>query len=204
MKLNWETTSLKSIVAFQRGLTYQKSDEVSTSSNVVLRANNINLTTNKLDLSELKYIRDDIKIPEFKKVSKGSLIICTASGSKSHLGKVALIEDDLDYAFGGFMGKLTPREGVDSRYLLYIFTSDYYKEFIANLSSGMNINNLRFDILGEFSFPLPPLVEQQHIVENLDALSAEIEKLEGIYKKNLSNIEELKQTILQKALFGER
>ena len=34
-----------------------------------------------------------------------SLMICTASGSKSHLGKVAYIDDDYGYAFGGFMGK---------------------------------------------------------------------------------------------------
>ncbi len=76
------------------------------SSNIVLRANNIDLKTNALDFSELKYINDDFVIPKEKKVTKGSLIICTASGSKSHLGKIALIDDDYDYAFGGFMGQL--------------------------------------------------------------------------------------------------
>jgi len=88
MKKNWEVKKLEEVLEFQRELTYSKSDEVDISNNVVLRATNINLKTNLLDLTELKYLNDKITIPNNKKVRKGSLIICTASGSKSHLGKV--------------------------------------------------------------------------------------------------------------------
>ena len=99
MKAGWITEPLGELCEFQRGLTYSKGDEVNFSENVVLRANNINLTTNLLDFTELKYISNSIAVPDSKKVKKGSLIICTASGSKSHLGKIAYIDDDCDYAF---------------------------------------------------------------------------------------------------------
>jgi type I restriction enzyme S subunit len=107
MKEGWEIKSLESVVSFQRGLTYSKKDEVDFSTNIVLRSNNVDLPTNQLNLTELRYINDDIKIPSDKKIKKGSLIICIANGSKSHLGKVALIGEEYDYAFGGFMGQLT-------------------------------------------------------------------------------------------------
>ena len=108
-------------------------------SNVVLRATNIDLATNLLIFDELKYISDKVVVPEGKKVKKGSLMICTASGSKSHLGKVAYIDDDYGYAFGGFMGMLTPLNGLSPRYLFHLMTSEDYKDFIGALSDGANI-----------------------------------------------------------------
>lgn len=176
MKSKWKLTTLKEIVEFQRGLTYSKKDEVENSRNIVLRANNIDLLTNKLNLTDLRCLKEDITIPENKKVKKGGLIICIASGSKSHLGKVALIDQEYDFSFGGFMGQIIPKKNILSEYLFYVLTSKEYKLFIERLSSGININNLRFDKLGEFSFPLPPLPEQQRIVDILDHSFAAIDQ----------------------------
>ena len=61
MKAGWITEPLGELCEFQRGLTYSKGDEVTFSANVVLRANNINLTTNLLDFTELKYISNSIR-----------------------------------------------------------------------------------------------------------------------------------------------
>ena len=144
MKAGWKIESLGELCEFQRGLTYTKGDEVDLSDNVVLRATNIDLTTNLLNFDELKYISDRVVVPDSKKVKKGSLMICTASGSKSHLGKVAYIDDDYDYAFGGFMGMITPQNGLNSKYLFHLMTSPKYKDFIGALSDGANINNLKF------------------------------------------------------------
>src|SRR6266852_564864 len=100
MRIGWKTESLGELCNFQRGLTYAKVDEVDLSCNIVLLATNIDLTTNLLDFSELKYINEKFVVAASKKVKKGSLMICTASGSKSHLGKVAFIDKDYGYAFG--------------------------------------------------------------------------------------------------------
>jgi type I restriction enzyme S subunit len=197
MREGWEIKKLDEVAIFQRGLTYSKKDEVEMSSNIVLRANNVDFVSNKLDFTELRYINKSIKIPNEKKVRKGSLIICTASGSKSHLGKVALIDDDYDYAFGGFMGQLTPSKEMDSNYFFYVLTSNTYKKFISELSDGVNINNLRFDDLKEFSFPIPPLSEQKSIVAILDEAFAAIEKAKANSEKNLQNAKELFESYLQ-------
>ncbi len=197
MKQGWEIKRLEDAVEFQRGLTYSKKDEVDFSDNIVLRSNNVDLIKNELDFTELKYINPAIEVQESKKVKKGSLLICTANGSKSHLGKVALIDDDYNYAFGGFMGQVTPKENLDSKFLFYLMTSDNYKKFINELSDGANINNLKFSDLGQFEIPHPPLHEQQQIVSILDEAFAAIAKAKANAEQNLKNAKELFESYLQ-------
>lgn len=197
MKKSWEIKKLVDVVDFQRGLTYSKNDEVDFSENMVLRSNNVDLKTNKLDFTEIRYINPKIVIPENKKVTKGSLIICTANGSKSHLGKVALIDDDYNYAFGGFMGLIKPKENLNSDFLFHLLTSESYKKFIGALSDGANINNLKFGDLGEFPIPLPPLPEQQRIVSIIDEAFAAIAKAKANAEQNLKNAKELFESYLK-------
>ena len=51
--------------------------------------------------------------------------------------------------------------------------------------------------------PLPPLPEQQNIVQKLDAISTETKKLEAVYQQRIEDLEELKKSVLQKAFAGE-
>jgi type I restriction enzyme S subunit len=197
MRKGWEIKKLADVVDFQRGLTYSKKDEVDFSDNIVLRSNNVSLITNKLDFSELKYINSKIIIPESKKVTKGSLIICTANGSKSHLGKVALIDDDYNYAFGGFMGLIKTKQNLNPIFLYYLMTSDAYKKFINKLSDGANINNLKFSDLGDFEIPIPPLSEQQELVAIIDDAFESIERAKSNAEQNLKNAKELFNSYLQ-------
>lgn len=197
MKTNWQTKKLSDVCDFQRGLTYSKKDEVDFSESIVLRSNNIDLKSNSLNFDELRYIKNKIIIPDNKKVRKGSMIICTANGSKSHLGKIALIDRDYGYAFGGFMGQLIPKNTINSKYFFYILTSDFYKKHLAKISSGANINNLKFSDLSEFEIPLPPLPEQKRIVKILDEAFGKIEKAKENAEKNLKNSKELFESYLQ-------
>ena len=199
----WIETTLGDLCMFRRGLTYKKGDEVPTSKNAVLRANNITVETGEINFDEIRFISDKIEIPKSKRVSPGSLLICTASGSKKHLGKIGLIEDNLNYAFGGFMGLLVPSDQVLPKYLFWLTRSDSYRDFINTLSDGVNINNLKWSQLSRFSVPLPPIPEQKQIVATLDKLSAEKQSLVRIYETKASALAELKQSILHKAFAGE-
>jgi type I restriction enzyme S subunit len=203
MKAGWETKSLGEVCDFQRGLTYAKSDEVEASDNIVLRATNIDLATNLLNFDELKYINENVTVASNKIVKKHSLMICTASGSKSHLGKVAYIDDDYGYAFGGFMGMLTPKPELNPKYFFHLMTSSAYKDFIGELSDGANINNLRFDDLSRFPIPLPPLPEQHRIVAILDKAFDGIAKAKAAAEANLQNARAVFESHLQE-VFARR
>ena len=197
MKVGWQIRTLGEVCKFQRGLTYAKGDEVDTSNNIVLRASNIDVSSNLLDFNDLKFISDTISVPDSKKVKKDSILICTASGSKSHLGKVAFIDDDYDYAFGGFMGMITPSNGLNPKYLFHLMTSLQYKDFISGLADGVNINNLKFDDLKSFNIFFPSLAEQQRIVTILDEAFEGIATATANAKKNLTNALDLFEGYLQ-------
>ena len=196
--------ALGDIISFERGLTYAKGDEAAYSSVGVLRSNNVDLTTQSLNLDEIKYLREDFEVPDKKKVKKFSLLMCMSNGSKDHLGKVALIDRDLDYAFGGFMGLLTPNEAkVFPKYLYYALSSKFFKDYIHSLADGANINNLKYKDLSIFRVALPSLVEQELSVSRLDDLNDRCKSLQQNYKKTLTLCDDLKQSLLRKAFNGE-
>lgn len=177
---------LSEVCEFRRGLTYSKRDEVETSSNAVLRATNVSLETGELDLSDIRYISDKIAVPVSKKIAPGTLLVCTASGSKQHLGKTAIVDKEYDFAFGGFMGLMVPHPVLLPKFLFWMTRSEAYWSFIGSLSDGASINNLKFSQLGQFRFWLPPLEEQKRIVGILD------EAFEGLVRARenaLANLE---------------
>lgn len=192
MREGWEIVKLDEVISFERGLTYAKGDEVAYSSVGVLRSNNVDLTTQSLNLDEIKYLREDFEVPTKKKVRKSSLLMCMSNGSKDHLGKVALIDRELDYAFGGFMGLLTPDKGkVFPKYLYYALASKSFKDYIHSLADGANINNLKYKDLAAFDIVLPSLPEQQRIVDILDREFAKIDALKANAEKSLQAAKDL-------------
>jgi len=59
------------------------------------------------------------------------------------------------------------------------------------------------DFIDSYLIPYPDLNEQQRIVSTLDNISSEVKKLESNYQQKLSDLEELKKSVLQKAFNGE-
>ena len=194
----WKMVRLGEVCEFAHGLSYDKKDEVSSSKNVVLRANNVDIGKQLINLLELRYISDDIIIPKGKKVVRNSLLVCTASGSKKHLGKVALIDKDYGYAFGAFMGLITPNNLLNSKYLYYTMIDNRYRKFLSALSDGVNINNLRLEVLKEFSIPLPPLAEQKRIAKKLAQIFSALDILQANTQRALEGTRHLFQSILQR------
>ena len=194
----WPMVRLGDVCEFRRGLTYAKADEVAYSSKVVLRSNNVDLESGELNLNDLKYLREDFEVPVEKIIEPNTLLMCMANGSKSHLGKVALIEQDFKYAFGGFMGLLLPRN-MNSKYLYYFLSDPLFKAYVKSLQDGANINNLKFSDFSEFQIPLPSIEVQKEIVAKLDAAKERCEKLKAAAERGLTAAENLRKAILSEA-----
>ena len=180
------------IATFSRGLTFAKGDVAEDSSKRVLRSNNIDLQSHSLIFDEIAYLKEDFVIPNEKKLHKGDLFICMSNGSTQHLGKVAYVEEDMDYAFGGFMGAIHPNKDIAfTKYAYYACLSFEYRRFLASIFNGVNINNLKWSDLSNFEIPIPSLDEQMHIVAELDLLTGIIDK----QKQQLKELDTLAQSI---------
>ena len=166
----WPMVKLGEVCELIRGITYSKEDEVEENGYPVLRANNINLD-GTLNFDEVKQISKKVNLNENKKLKKGDIFICLASGSKEHIGKVAFINNDIDYYFGGFMGAIRTlnNEILNSKFLFINLKNSKFNEYLRIQISGVNINNLNSKILYEFQIPLPPLEVQQKIVAKIEA-----------------------------------
>ena len=164
-----------------RGVTYNKGQEVQNSSEdcwVVLRANNISLEANALDLTDLKYVSKDVRVKESQILHKGDILICAGSGSKEHIGKVAYIDTDMTYAFGGFMAVMRAKSNILSRYVFHCLTSTAFKKYLESALNSATINNLNITVMEGFKIPVPALSVQQEIVGILDVFSGMSSNLE--------------------------
>ena len=55
----------------------------------------------------------------------------------------------------------------------------------------------------ELRISVPSLLVQEQVVQDIDFLLAQTQRLEAIYQQKLTALNELKQSILQKAFSGE-
>lgn len=199
MKQGWEYKKLGEVASFFRGLTYSGKDEVSFSNNIVLRSNNIDLNTNTINFDELKFISDSIIIPKDKKLKKNSIFMCMSNGSKLHLGKVAFIDKEYPYAFGGFMGLIVPKEDeLMPKMAYYYFCSQKFKTYLSSIGNGANINNIKFVDIAKDTIPIPPKSTQLSIVSELD----KINELIRLKKGQLKDYDNLAQSIFYE-MFGD-
>ncbi len=160
---------LGEICVLVRGVTYKREDEVEDGGHQILRANNINLESSTLNLSEVKQVSNSLKLSQERLLHQDDIFICLASGSKSHIGKVAFITEDLSYYFGGFMGAIRVNATtVEPRYLFHHLRHERFNEYLRSQISGANINNLGSRLLYRFQIPLPPLDVQQEIVAEIE------------------------------------
>ncbi|WP_141342497.1 restriction endonuclease subunit S [Bradyrhizobium sp. USDA 3458] len=86
------------------------------------------------------------------------------------------------------------------RFLMYLFLAQ--GDEIFKFSSGAVHQTIYFPEAKAFHICLPSMNDQYQIVEALDALREQAERLEAHYDRKLGDLAEMKQSILQKALTG--
>ncbi|MCX6162183.1 MAG: restriction endonuclease subunit S, partial [Ignavibacteriae bacterium] len=164
----FEIVKVAPFIDFIRGVTYSKDDEVSKNGIKILRANNITID-NCLDLSDIREIGINSKVKPSQKLYKNDILICTASGSDDHVGKVAFIENNMDCYFGGFMAVIRTNEKLLAKYLYELLKTNNFRVHLKNQISSTSIRNLKYDIFESFEIPLPPLDVQQQIVNEIES-----------------------------------
>lgn len=174
----WGKCTLNKCSSFIRGVTYSNRDEVDVNGHCILRANNISLD-NKVNLDDIKHISSKLKLSEEKRLKKNDILICTASGSVDHIGKVAFFEEDSHYFAGGFMGIVRANSDIIIPYFLYsVFLIPIFVKLLKSQRAGTNIQNLKFSDIENNEIPLPPLEEQTQIVALFQSIDSAIEQVE--------------------------
>ena len=123
-------------------------------------------------------------------IKAGEIIIATRVG----LGKVCKLA--IDTAINQDLKGIIPKENNILRdFIFYYFKNK--ANYIVNNGIGATVKGVKIKFIESLSFDYPPSPEQQKIIERLDALSANIKKLEEVLRKTQDECDALKQAILR-------
>lgn len=161
-----------------------------------------NVTSGKIDWKNVKYIDEKQHLEMYKRVSpKIGDILLAKNGTT---GVAAMVDRDLVFNIYVSLAWLRSKGEVLPEFLLNFINSPIAKKQFNKRLKGTGVPNLHLEEIREVEISFPKSLEQQaQIVEKLDKLRAETQKLEAIYKQKIEDLEELKKSILQKAFAGE-
>lgn len=123
---------------------------------------------------------------------------------RPYLRNIAYIDEDISscIASTGFY-ICSPLKSVNSRFLYWLMTSDYVVLGLNKFMKGDNSPSIRKNDIENFPFPLPPIDEQQRIVDRIESLFAKLDEAKAKAEAVLEGFEIRKAGILHKAFTGE-
>ncbi len=127
-----------------------------------------NLGSDGLNFEKVKYISEDdfVEISKRSKVDKGDILFAMIGT----IGNPVVVEVEPSFAIKN-VALFKPRAKRRSMYFLrYFLSSPHIIETMMKDSKGAAQKFVGLGYLRKFNFPLPPLVEQERIVEKLNAL----------------------------------
>lgn len=145
-----------------------------------------------------------MKIPfetQFRIAPNGNVLLCIEGGSAGR--KIALLSEDV--CFGNKLACFNNYMNISNYLYLYLQSPSFlqlFKTEISGIIGGVSINTLK-----SLLFPLPPLTEQQRIVDKINSLEPLLQQYDKL-EKQLTKLEKeitdkLKKSILQYAIEGK-
>ncbi|MBD2428406.1 restriction endonuclease subunit S [Phormidium sp. FACHB-1136] len=133
-----------------------------------------------------------------------TIVMTDLSSKMKILGKPAFIEHP-NILHNQRIGRIHfQSDSVSPRYVYYFLRTQLFSDSIKATATGTMVRHTapKRILANEILYPIN-LDEQSLIITQLDELAMEVQKLESIYQQKLTALNELKQSILQKAFSGE-
>ena len=171
----WYSVTVNEVCSIIGGVSYNKADIQDTGIRV-LRGGNI-------QGGKVIDCFDDVFIPlsyqnNDNQVQHGDIIVVASTGSQTLIGKTGFADRDIPKTqIGAFLRIVRSKQKTLSPYIRLIFQTDAYKDYIRNVAKGSNINNVKNAHLQNYQICLPPLEEQQRIVQKIEELFSSLDDI---------------------------
>lgn len=136
------------------------------------------------------YTKEIIKIAE-----ANSILLCV----RAPVGELNITKRDV--CIGRGLCALKPYYSMSNNYVYYVFS--LLKKYFNDNSTGATFNAISNDVILGTLIPLPPLAEQQRIVEKVDKLFDILDKIDEAQKKYQKDKEILKSKIIEAGIRGK-
>lgn len=136
-------------------------------------------------------------------VCKKDVLLCKINPRINRVWKVSQFTDNELIASSEWI--IIRNNHIDANYLMYCFQSKYFREFMLSNVSGVGGSLMRAQpkYVQTYPIPLPPLAEQQRIVERIEELFAKLDEAKERLQEVADSFAVRKAAILHKAFTGE-
>ena len=194
---NWCWTYFKDIFYIENGYAFKKIDYKKQGIPLVRISN---IENGVINIDECIYVDKLEKNEERYIIEKGDLLIALSGATTGKNGVYNL--DSISYLnqrIGNI--KIKNKTKVVSKYRNYYIALK--NEDILNLAYGGAQPNISPKVISYITIPLPPIKEQQRIVNRIESLFDKLDKAKELIENTLAQWEQNKMAILHKAFTGE-
>jgi type I restriction enzyme S subunit len=203
----WVETTLGDLCDFLNGFAFKSGDAVAESQTQLVRMGN--LYGNQLDLDRSPVFYPDSFATEHSRyvLEEGDIIMSlTGTTGKEDYGFAVRIPDCghtllMNQRIMKF--DAIRHDIIDDGYLLHYLRSRSFLDILYPTANGTRQANLSSVTMKLLPVPLRSLKEQKATAAQLDALSAETQRLARLYERKLAALEALKKSLLHQAFAGE-
>ena len=147
-------------------------------------------------ITEYSQTYSEAGLTQSKLWPKGTICITIAA----NIAETAILGFDACFPDSVIGVVANPKEA-EVGFIEYLLQS--FKARIQALGKGSAQANINMGTFENERFPFPPVAEQKEIVEKLDALTEETQRLARLYERKLAALEALKKSLLHQAFTGE-
>ena len=126
-------------------------------------------------------------------------VLYTVTGS---FGVPVLVSESREFCFQRHIGLVRPKVDVDSKWLYYLLMSPQVFAQANNGATGTAQKTVSLKVLRGYQVPRVSTAVQRTVAAKLDALIEETQRLESLYQRKLTALDELKKSLLHQAFSG--
>jgi type I restriction enzyme S subunit len=202
----WVWAGLSQVALFQNGRSFP-SKEYSLQGVKLLRPGNLYADgLVKWTHNNTKRLSEEwaAKYPDYL-VGSGELIMnLTAQSLRDEfLGRTCITAEGERCLLNQRLARIFPLAGLNPHFLLWFLKAKIFRDFVDTLNTGSLIQHMFTSDLAQFNLPLPPQIEQEAIIQEIERCLSTAGELETAVETNLKRAERLRQSILKKAFSGK-
>ena len=196
MKEGWEYKKLGDIGTFIRGGNFSKKDFVEDGFPCI-HYGQIHMKFGVETLRSISSVPAEM-VKNDRCAKKGDLVIAITSEDDAGSCKCTAWMGDYDVYVGGHTAIY--RHTMQPKYVSYYFMSPYFQKDKLEYTHGFKVVEISPKDIAKISIPVPPLSEQQSIVDYLDSAFAKIDAMKANAEKRLNEAKALFQASLKEML----
>jgi len=161
-----------------------------------------NIKSNEIDFENVNYISKERynESPEIM-VKAGDVLLAKDGSTLGTVNVVRLLPREA--TVNSSIAVISPYKRILSTYLMYFIKSNYMEQIIKTLKGGMGVPHLFQEDINKMKLLLPPLEEQERIIEYLDLKTLEIDALVSDVHTQIERLVEYRQSIISEVVTGK-